>query len=461
VEGQEVLNAISKFGRSFSIVRIPFALKLLIQELQVMNIQMRIITEDNIDQLMNLSYQSRNIDKLLHIDQGAVERDIKEIVENYKKEIDRQSLDVENESRNKRLQTQYKDGVSPQNLEYTPERPNVPANEKLSDEDYGFYETGYSPDWVNGPVPTTSPPYAPGSPAYAPDSNSPQWHPNSSPIQSPQGPINIDDLLVNKEPDKDWEASPPWAPPFENPDKNDIYNQLPRYVQDNIIQLHISDENTLFDVVNEANKRLIKQRSGFSPNTPSSIMSNGEEFTSLTPMSLGPTPEGSMGGANIFGDQYMNNEFNKLGGAQQAEILQLPPKQREGVMAEIIRRSRRQTGGNGLNNTSSSDGNVTLNKAFNALPVHNQVLALQGGYNSMAKEFNSLAKHVPETTTTISRPVPVSVELANKFPLLAVEQKGGDKKNNDESTTSSDNTSSSSSSQDNSSGGGTIKKISF
>ena len=80
VEGQEVLNAISKYGRSFSIVRIPFALKLLIQELQVMNIQMRIITEDNIDQLMNLSYQSCNIDKLLNIDHGEdgkIQRDIK------------------------------------------------------------------------------------------------------------------------------------------------------------------------------------------------------------------------------------------------------------------------------------------------------------------------------------------------------------------------------------------------
>ena len=52
---------------------------------------MRIITEDNIDQLTNLSYQSRNIDKLLHIDHGddgKVERDIKEIVENYKKDME-------------------------------------------------------------------------------------------------------------------------------------------------------------------------------------------------------------------------------------------------------------------------------------------------------------------------------------------------------------------------------------
>tara|TARA_Y100001970_G_scaffold27641_1_gene33765 strand:- start:2140 stop:7077 length:4938 start_codon:yes stop_codon:yes gene_type:complete len=45
---------ISKFGRDFSIVNVPYAFKLLMQELKTMNIQMRIITEDNVDQLMNL-----------------------------------------------------------------------------------------------------------------------------------------------------------------------------------------------------------------------------------------------------------------------------------------------------------------------------------------------------------------------------------------------------------------------
>jgi DNA-directed RNA polymerase II subunit RPB2 len=61
----------TKFGRSFSIVRIPYCLKLLMQELIVMNVQMRIITEDNIDQLPSMSY-SKNIYKVLKDGKGAM-----------------------------------------------------------------------------------------------------------------------------------------------------------------------------------------------------------------------------------------------------------------------------------------------------------------------------------------------------------------------------------------------------
>ena len=50
------LEVVSKYGKSFSIIRVPYCFKLLIHELQVMNIQMRIITEDNIDQLTSMNY---------------------------------------------------------------------------------------------------------------------------------------------------------------------------------------------------------------------------------------------------------------------------------------------------------------------------------------------------------------------------------------------------------------------
>ena len=63
-DGTMNVKNISVFGRSFSLVRIPYSFKLLIQELQVMNISMRIITDANVDQLLSMSY-SNNINKLL------------------------------------------------------------------------------------------------------------------------------------------------------------------------------------------------------------------------------------------------------------------------------------------------------------------------------------------------------------------------------------------------------------
>jgi DNA-directed RNA polymerase II subunit RPB2 len=69
-DGNLSLDNISKFGRSFSILRVPYSLKLLIQELQVMNIQMRIITDENIDQLLNLSY-SENASILINSDKSV------------------------------------------------------------------------------------------------------------------------------------------------------------------------------------------------------------------------------------------------------------------------------------------------------------------------------------------------------------------------------------------------------
>jgi DNA-directed RNA polymerase beta subunit len=68
--GASVIH-MTKFGRSFSIVRIPYCLKLLMQELIVMNVQMRIITEDNIDQLPSMSY-SKNVYKVLKDNKGAM-----------------------------------------------------------------------------------------------------------------------------------------------------------------------------------------------------------------------------------------------------------------------------------------------------------------------------------------------------------------------------------------------------
>ena len=67
IDGKDfTVENVTKFGRSFSIVCVPYSLKLLLQELQTINVQMRIITDDNIEQIENLSF-SKNIEKLTQI----------------------------------------------------------------------------------------------------------------------------------------------------------------------------------------------------------------------------------------------------------------------------------------------------------------------------------------------------------------------------------------------------------
>ena len=83
-DGSQNIKNLSKFGRSFSIIRIPYSLKLLIQELQVMNIQMRIITDENVDQLLSMSY-SNNLPILMN----DANLDLKQSVNNYTIDVNR------------------------------------------------------------------------------------------------------------------------------------------------------------------------------------------------------------------------------------------------------------------------------------------------------------------------------------------------------------------------------------
>lgn len=69
------IQKITRFGRSFSIVRVPYSFKLLMQELMTMNITMRVITADNIDQLESMSY-SKTINQLTFKDESVSTTDI-------------------------------------------------------------------------------------------------------------------------------------------------------------------------------------------------------------------------------------------------------------------------------------------------------------------------------------------------------------------------------------------------
>ena len=79
VDGGLNVQNISRYGRSFSVIRVPYAFKLLMQELQTMNVQMRVITEDNIDQLTTMAF-SDNVLRLAddsHL--SSIVRDIKRV----------------------------------------------------------------------------------------------------------------------------------------------------------------------------------------------------------------------------------------------------------------------------------------------------------------------------------------------------------------------------------------------
>ena len=64
-ENNMTVENISRHGRSFSVIRIAYSLKLMIQELQTINVVMRLITDDNIDQIENMTF-SKNMNILLN-----------------------------------------------------------------------------------------------------------------------------------------------------------------------------------------------------------------------------------------------------------------------------------------------------------------------------------------------------------------------------------------------------------
>jgi len=60
LENKMHLETVTRFGRNFSIVAVPYAFKLLIQELAAMNVQLRLITDDNINQFEHMSFKEAN-----------------------------------------------------------------------------------------------------------------------------------------------------------------------------------------------------------------------------------------------------------------------------------------------------------------------------------------------------------------------------------------------------------------
>ena len=206
-DGTMNIKNLSKFGRSFSLLRIPYSFKLLIQELQIMNIQMRIITDDNVDQLLSMSY-SNNINKLLH-DESNENKDV--LIKEYVSKINASQV---------RKYEQYK-------REETPEMPSETE----------FHSNETPPEEISPPQ--ESPPYAPDD---SPPQDSPPYAPKTPEEESPE------------------EISPPYAP-NEIPQPNEIpneTNEIPQYsIQLPVNSDQSSPSDTILDVPSNEEKSVV------------------------------------------------------------------------------------------------------------------------------------------------------------------------------------------------------------
>ena len=155
-DGSQNIKNLSKFGRSFSILRVPYSLKLLIQELQVMNVQMRIVTDDNVDQLLSMSY-SDNINKLLQVG----DKDLKDVTKEYSQEIN-SIINKDNRQISKRIVINDEPYGLPEAVNLTSEEQELPEvlpesmPESMPEVNPNISPPAYS-----------SPPYAPETPPYA------------------------------------------------------------------------------------------------------------------------------------------------------------------------------------------------------------------------------------------------------------------------------------------------------
>jgi hypothetical protein len=214
------LETVSKYGRSFSMVEVPYSFKLLMQELQAVNIQMRIITENNISQIDSIS-NSDNVQRLTHVDGldkvlelGAAE------IEKYKKR------EQENNQR-----------MHPRKAEPSVERYSRFVAARRSEdtqeiEDRNEYPVG-SPAYPPGSpaYPPGSPAYPPGSPAYPPGSPA---YPPGSPAYPPGSPAYPAGSPGWTPPPPSWIApkTPSLSPPSKTQNPNITQNINPRYVPD-------------------------------------------------------------------------------------------------------------------------------------------------------------------------------------------------------------------------------------
>ena len=168
------IENISRYGRSFSIVRIPYTFKLLIQELQTMNVQLRIITDKNIDSLSSM-ISSNNIINLLG-DEANPLTIVKETRDKLNKNKKSNMYSQEDNIKLDNIEDDLEEIKDDNEINISQPNTNISINTNQASPAYAPASPTYAPG---------SPTYAPASPTYAP--GSPAYTP-ASPIYAPGSP---------------------------------------------------------------------------------------------------------------------------------------------------------------------------------------------------------------------------------------------------------------------------------
>ncbi len=236
------VDKITRFGRSFSILRIPYSFKLLIQELQAMNIQMRIITDENIDQLMNLSF-SNNIFNLVDYDRN-VSQDSKfaETYKNFKRKGEKEAIennDIKNYNEKMNVTFAYMKKIIEDKTNDINKTENKSRDALIAEmmqaprEEVNFIgvDSNESIDY-----PDVSSPYDPNSEPFIPASPT-ETNPESPLVNNPESPqYQPGSLNPGEQP-----IVAPTQPDFGSQELNDFFATLPEKSKNQILALGLRD----------------------------------------------------------------------------------------------------------------------------------------------------------------------------------------------------------------------------
>ena len=248
-ENMNIVN-VSKYGRSFSIVRVPYSFKLLLQEIKTMNVQMRIITEQNVDQLTNLAYSNNY--KTLNMNFEA-DREEEEQEENVEEKLTETEEIEETQEESEEKESREFSTPPPPNPEIF-ERPEGLKSPPMTEE-YGWYEEKKS----------NSPEYGPPKPGETDEEYAARVAYQQQFMEDFKNPKPV--------------VSPDYAPETMAPQKNNPYpNFVKGETQEATVQTGGQKENNIsLNVIDLTNSKISEQ----IPNTTTTEPTIVEQLTKL------------------------------------------------------------------------------------------------------------------------------------------------------------------------------------